>query len=255
MYRNDSQRPPWDRSPGNGFRCALYIDPEKIPQKVFEHFQFVALTHDYTEEQPVADAIFDVYRAQFAYDAIHLNAIVEERDDSAEGWIREKVTFDAAYQGERVIAQLFLPKNATPPFQTVIYFPGSGAVMTKKPLGSALGEFNWNVSFLVKSGRAVMYPVYKGTYERPSESIIPIHDADKGYEHAHREYLIKWVKDFSRSIDYLSTRPDIDSEKLAYWGWSWGAWVKSAHPAAVPDKIPISTPSNARLPAWWGLRS
>jgi len=237
-YNDGGQRPAWDRSQGNGFRCALYIEPEKIPPKAFEHHEFYP-TRDYRKEQPVPDSIFDVYRAQFDYDATDLNAAVEERDDRAEDWVREKVTFDAAYPGERVIAQLFLPKNATPPFQTVIYFPGSGAVLTKKPLGSALREFNWNVSFLVKSGRAVMYPVYKGTYERPSESIIPIHDAEKGYEHAHREHLIKWVKDFSRSIDYLSTRPDIDSEKLAYWGWSWGAWVGDVI-TAVEERIKAS---------------
>jgi len=35
----------------------------------------------------------------------------------------EKVTFDAAYDRERVTAYLFLPKNASPPFQTVVYYP------------------------------------------------------------------------------------------------------------------------------------
>ena len=33
------------------------------------------------------------------------------------------------------------------------------------------------------------------------------------------------MKDFSRSVDYLTTRPDIDSEKLAYYGTSWGGAV------------------------------
>jgi hypothetical protein len=37
---------------------------------------------------------------------------------------REKVTFDAAYDGERVTAYLFLPKNGSPPFQVVVYYPG-----------------------------------------------------------------------------------------------------------------------------------
>ena len=34
-----------------------------------------------------------------------------------------------------------------------------------------------------------------------------------------------WVKDLSRSVDYLETRDDIDSEKLAYYGISWGGAV------------------------------
>jgi dienelactone hydrolase len=31
------------------------------------------------------------------------------------------------------------------------------------------------------------------------------------------------AKDLSRSIDYLETRDDIDSERIAYYGMSWGA--------------------------------
>src|SRR3989475_12857916 len=38
----------------------------------------------------------------------------DERKENSEGWIQEKITFDAAYGGERVIAYLFLPHN-TPP--------------------------------------------------------------------------------------------------------------------------------------------
>ena len=67
---------------------------------------------------------------------------------AAEGWVREKVAFDAAYPGERVIAQLFLPKNATPPLSNRHLLSRlHGRAMTNKPLGSALGEFYWNVAF------------------------------------------------------------------------------------------------------------
>jgi dienelactone hydrolase len=37
------------------------------------------------------------------------------------------------------------------------------------------------------------------------------------------ERRIQQVKDFKRSIDYLETRPDIDINKLAYLGYSWGS--------------------------------
>ncbi len=60
-----------------------------------------------------------------------LNAQVESRDESSEYWIRENITFDAAYGDERIIAHLFLPKNAAPPYQTVIYFPGEAAQISR----------------------------------------------------------------------------------------------------------------------------
>ena len=36
----------------------------------------------------------------------------------------EKVSYAAAYGGERIPAYLFLPKNAKPPYQVVVVFPG-----------------------------------------------------------------------------------------------------------------------------------
>jgi dienelactone hydrolase len=39
-----------------------------------------------------------------------------------------------------------------------------------------------------------------------------------------RELVIHWTMDVGRSIDYLETRGDIDATRLAYYGFSWGAW-------------------------------
>jgi eukaryotic-like serine/threonine-protein kinase len=68
---------------------------------------------------------------------------------------------------------------------------------------------------MLKNGRAVFYPIYKGTHER-NDSVrtmgIPYTPIK------YREDLIKWIKDFSRSIDYLESRTEIDTKKVAYWG-------------------------------------
>jgi dipeptidyl aminopeptidase/acylaminoacyl peptidase len=40
-----------------------------------------------------------------------------------------------------------------------------------------------------------------------------------------------WSKDLGRSIDYLETRPEIDSEKLAFYGASWGGEMGAILPA------------------------
>ena len=53
--------------------------------------------------------------------------LLKKEDESPEDWIVEKITFNAAYGNERVIAYLFLPKNASPPYQTLIFFPGADA--------------------------------------------------------------------------------------------------------------------------------
>ena len=35
---------------------------------------------------------------------------------------------------------------------------------------------------------------------------------------------MRWIQDFRRTVDYLETRPDIDLERLGYYGFSWGGW-------------------------------
>jgi dienelactone hydrolase len=219
----ERQAPPWDRSARNGFRLALYPDREAVPAAAFG-FRSPQFTFDARLRAPVSDDVFQVYVEQFAYDKTSLNAEVEDSRESPRGWIHEEISFDAAYGGERVLAHLFLPANTPPPYQTVVYFPGSASTLmpSSEDLESYY-EFTMFLSYLVRSGRAVLYPVYKGTFERGSPEIIALlRQPENADSYAYTEYLVQVVKDLRRSIDYLATRPDIDSERLAYYGMSWG---------------------------------
>jgi dienelactone hydrolase/predicted Ser/Thr protein kinase len=236
-FGNLRQAPAMDRSPRNGFRLAFYPHPEKTPQKAFELALPSART-DLRAQQPVSDEIFKVYREQFAYDRTDLNARVESRTESPGGWIRERVSFDAAYGGERVAAYVFIPGNVRPPYQTVIYFPGSAA--TLQPSSEDFEnyyEFPMFLSFIVKGGRVAVFPIYQGTFERGSPTLRAIHVGAE--THAYSEYLAQMVKDFRRTIDYLETRTDIDRGKLAFYGMSWGGWLGAIIPA-VEDRLAVS---------------
>ena len=72
------------------------------------------------------------------------------------------MSFAAAYGRERVPAYLFLPKNASPPYQTVVLFPSAYALNAGSSNKLDLTRFD----FIVRSGRALLYPVYQGTFER-----------------------------------------------------------------------------------------
>ena len=61
-----------------------------------------------------------------------------------------------------MIAYLFLPKNARPPYQAVVHFPAGYALAL--PVVDSL-SMHW-IRHFVQSGRALLYPIYKGTYER-----------------------------------------------------------------------------------------
>ena len=206
-------RDPFDRSVGNGFRCVKPFGEAKIPEQQLAAVVFPA-PRDYSKENPVSDELFDAFKGIYAYDKTNLAPKVEFTDSSAPHWIKEKISFNAAYGNERMAAYLFLPKKGKPPFQTVIYFPG----------GNVLGpRSSQNVSpqdFILIGGRAFLYPIYKSTFERGDGFTIL---ADQSTVIQSRDHHIMWYKDFARSIDYLETRPDIDHDKLALTGYSLGA--------------------------------
>jgi dienelactone hydrolase len=72
------------------------------------------------------------------------------------------------------------------------------------------------LAFLVKSGRALLFPMYYGTYERRLKT--PLNGPN-----ASRDFVVRQVVEVRRSLDYLSTRKDIDSARVAYFGVSLGA--------------------------------
>ena len=117
--------PLFDRSRANGFRCVKYVGAEGPPEALAAPIE--RRFRDYSKEKPVSDEVFEVYKALYHYDKSELNPVVEAVDTSSDLWRREKVSFNAGYGNERVIAHLFLPKATTGPYQTVIYFPGATA--------------------------------------------------------------------------------------------------------------------------------
>jgi dienelactone hydrolase len=236
-FGNVRQAPAMDRSSRNGFRLAFYPHPDKIPQKALA-LALPPARADVRIQQPVSDEIFKVYKEKFAYDKTDLNAKVDSRAESPGGWIRERVSFNAAYGGERVAAYLFLPKNAQPPYQTVIYFPGTAVTKVRSSQDiENYYEFDMFLSFIVKNGRVAVFPIYQGTFERGASAYEAM--ATGAETHAYTEYLVQIVKDFRRTIDYLETRTDIDRGKLAFYGMSWGGWLGAIIPA-VEDRLAVS---------------
>jgi dienelactone hydrolase len=90
-------------------------------------------------------------------------------------------------------------------------------------------------AYIINSGRAIVYPILKSTYERRDELISDYPDESVFW----KEHIIMWVKDFMRTIDYLETRKDIDVDKIAYYGSSWGGAMGAIVPA-VEKRFKIS---------------
>jgi formylglycine-generating enzyme required for sulfatase activity/dienelactone hydrolase len=208
LYTSPEALPPIDRSDTNGFRCVRNLGLVPAAAKETIH----RVTRDFASYKPVSDEVFRAYKLLYAYPNAPLNARVEGVVKETEDWREEKVSFDAAYNGERMAAYLFLPKRVRPPYQTVLFFP-SARVQFLPPDSSALGDVNY-FDYIIQSGRAVIYPIYNQMYERRSIKTLPNGAVD---------LPIDWYKDAARTLDYLDTRQDIDKNKMAYLGVSMGS--------------------------------
>jgi eukaryotic-like serine/threonine-protein kinase len=217
-------QPPMDRSAINGIRLAQYTPADSNVALARRPLRR-AFT-DYTRVSSVPDAVFEGYRHQFDYDPRPLDARIERADSSSDEWNAQFVSYTAAYGGDRMQAWIFLPKHGSPPFQAVVFFPGSGAINTR----TSAAYRDMTASFVVKSGRAFVLPIYQSTYERTDSLTSDIPDQSIFW----RDHVVMWGKDYRRTLDYLSGRPDIDSTRVAYFGFSWGGNMGGIVPAIEP---------------------
>ena len=209
-----------DRSMSNGFRCIKALPGDTTLVHLTHPLSFAF--RDYKKEKPVDDKTFSIFLNQFSYDKKPLDAKIEETMEG-ESWKAEKVSFDAGYNSERMLAYIFFPKKYTGRLQPVLFFGGSNDIFSKK----FETRFVNSIDFIMKSGRVLIYPILKGTNERSDELKSDLPDETVFY----RDHVIMWRKDIGRTIDYLETRKEIAADKLGFLGWSWGGYMGGIIPA------------------------
>lgn len=208
----------WDRSSINGFRCAMFeTGKTKIPDDWFRPIPKRS-KEDFSDPnsiKPVSEEVFRIWLEDvYSYTRNPLNSRIISVDNTSPYYRKEEVEFDAAYGGERVKAYLFLPKSAQPPYQVVVYFPGKGA-FDSSDRKKLTDRRYWD--FIIKSGRAFMHPLYKGSHGQRKRDISG--DVNR------RDWRVELSKDLGRSLDYLESRKDVDPNSLAFYGFSEGGWL------------------------------
>ncbi|NNF14866.1 MAG: protein kinase [Gemmatimonadetes bacterium] len=213
---------PWQRDPTNGVRCARYPDGEP-PTHLQGPITFPE--QDFSGSSPAAsmsDEAFAMNQRFAAYDkSMPLADSLESRRTLDWGATEEWVSIDAAYGGERLPIRIHLPRDAEPPYEAFIFFGGGNVIRS-----SQIEEPRPPVDFLVRSGRVLIEPMYEGTFSRNDGRT-----AQRLTGPASQELFTHWIQDIARTIDYLEERPDIDADRISYFGLSLGA-------AISPDLLP-----------------
>jgi tRNA A-37 threonylcarbamoyl transferase component Bud32/predicted esterase len=212
--------PEFDRSEINGIR--LVRRSGETPDLARAAAPIPRLTRDFDSVKPVDAATFRGYLAQYEYESRALDATRISSDSSTPDWIRETVTVSAAMGDAPLRLEVFLPRQARPPYQTVVIWPASDAEV----LQDVRQLPTWILDFVVRSGRAVVYPIYEGVLGRPAlggDGLL-----------ADRDRTIRRVNEMRRAVDYAFSRSDFDSTRVAYLGASWGGRMAGTALAVEP---------------------
>jgi formylglycine-generating enzyme required for sulfatase activity/tRNA A-37 threonylcarbamoyl transferase component Bud32 len=209
-----------------GFRCARVAGPVALghDQGAFR-IPLETRTPRYT---PVSAAAFRALLDHYRYDSRPLEASVLQTVETPD-WTRHRIRY-VALEGDTVLAYLYLPRQATAPFQTIVYICSSAAFAQVRTVPE---EVEWAIGPNIRAGRAVLAPVLKGMAER---GYGPVWEPPVPSSVRFRDLMVFHATEMRRGIDYLATRHDIDMRRLIYVGLSWGAGSRLAL-AGVDDRF------------------
>ena len=193
-----------------GFRCARTAGPATGIQGA-DPLILEVPTPVYSS---VDATTFEALLSHYRYDRQPANVrgidVVETPD-----WSRERLWLDGV-DGDSILVYLYLPKRAATPIQTLVYVAGASAFFDEPVWQQAEDVLGPHV----KSGRAVLAVVLEGMVERawPADFAQPPSSSVR-----FRDQMVLHATELRLGIDYLETRNEIDMERLAYVGFSFGA--------------------------------
>jgi serine/threonine protein kinase len=209
-------------SPTLGFRCAKSLTPNETA-KGAEPLPVVTTAPVY---RPVSATALPALLAHYRYDRFPANprgrTVVESAD-----WTRERLWINGA-KGDSVLLYLYLPRNAEPPFQTLVFVPSTAAFGP-----STIPQLVEDVAAgQIKSGRAVLAPVFT----RMAERRLVVRGPPEPNSVEFRDLMVFHATEMRLAMDYAASRDDIDSTRFGYIAVSWGAGSRLVF-AGVDDRF------------------
>jgi len=156
-------------------------------------------------------------------------------DSKDEDWTIQKITYSAPYGHEQAISYLLLAQEGQAAISGRAVLPW---VRRSEPAHFAV-QTSASLDAWFRSGRAVLYPVYKSTYERGDgmSRIRPTLAVNW------RDHVVMWARMPHARLTTRKPGRLGPHEKIAYYGYSWGAVMGAIVPALTSGLRPSSSPS------------
>ncbi|MEJ2538414.1 MAG: SUMF1/EgtB/PvdO family nonheme iron enzyme [Gemmatimonadota bacterium] len=220
LYTEYASREPGYTSPGLGFRCASSTgsgDQGGWP---------IDLDVRPPEYEPVDRATFETLLEFYRYDPVPPRPRTSDVQET-DAWVRERIWIDGP-EGDSVLLYFWAPRSVEPPYQTMVFVPGSSVFFSE----TVPEDAEWTIGPSIQAGRAALAVVMKGMLERPfPPGTVEPAPPSVGF----RDLMVRHATELRLGMDYASSRPDVDPEGFAYVATSWGAGSRLAF-AAVEDR-------------------
>jgi len=220
-----------DRSLSNGLRLVKNLEGNTKIESLAENVVSIA-TRDFMNEEYVSDEVFEIFKEQYDYTEKPLNAKVIPQEIKSGSFKIDRFEISSPYEENGILpGYVFYDSSQKKPLKPIILFPGSEAIHLTNvefTLKSRLKRYN----YLLSEGYAVFLPMFLSTYERVDELKSDYPDETEFY----KDHMIKWGKEYKRTIDYIHSREDMDASKLSYYGTSWGGYMANVL-LAIDDRV------------------
>ncbi|MFL2727509.1 MAG: SUMF1/EgtB/PvdO family nonheme iron enzyme [Gammaproteobacteria bacterium] len=211
--------PRFNRSSKTGFRTVRLLNPADMNPFGYPIERPAPPPIEFYK--PLDDAAYKLYTTQFAYGRRDLNPKTIYQDETHPDWIKEKISIDVGYNNERMDVVIFKPKNVYNSVSSVVVYPGLNYYRNPPDIDE-IDPGEYGLDFIIKSGRALIWPAFKGSLNRMVDSAIA-QPTTEDQIRQFREMMVDWRVDTGRIIDYIEDRPDFKNDGINYLGMSYGA--------------------------------
>lgn len=189
---------------------------------------------------PPGEEAFAITREFFEYDRdIPLDVNVVQTQETENATV-EKIVFSGA-DGSRVPGYLAIPQADDGPRPCVILIHGlggskddwwdpesfhGGGKLTEQLLGQEVAVLTLDVEFHGERGAS-------NDFESPNVLVF-----QRGWLHKVRDMVVQSVVEHRRAMDYLESRPEIDTDRIGVLGYSLGGMM-AFQLAALDDRVSV----------------
>jgi DNA-binding winged helix-turn-helix (wHTH) protein/predicted esterase len=233
-YYGDAQlahaaQPMW-RLPQYGVRLMRLLPGTAVDPKLLEPTRRVFDSMN-ANRAPVSDDAFEAMRFQFTTHHVPPLEVQATKVDESPLWIAEEVVLKFA-ASDAMSLYVVRPKAHSKPLQPIVYGPPADCCYLRRPNRDMLEQLRFN-EFIVQGGRALVMPVWRGSYE----TFVQLDSSPEVRADQERRAVLRWQQQLSSTLDYLGTRADMDVGHIGYLGVSQGAVYNGALNLALESRV------------------